>query len=225
MNTAKWAVDGLKAAGLNPILAAQNPNMSSNLGNASPSTTAVSSGKNSGVRGAAVSSGSGGASRNFAAISQIMNSSKQIEMQENLQKAQIDNINADTVQKRMGDTSWGNNLLAVGNVLDSVGLKEPLKKMAVKAADWMTSQLGIGGDGNSAHSDALKRRADEVYNPLTDASRRGIIDDDSLDKINAAGHSRDAEMSPRERERERRLRNGRRIMRQRQYNGGRPNDF
>lgn len=36
-NTAKWAVQGLKAAGLNPILAAQNPNMSSNLGDASPS--------------------------------------------------------------------------------------------------------------------------------------------------------------------------------------------
>lgn len=36
-NTAKWAVQGLKAAGLNPILAAQNPNMSSNLGDARPS--------------------------------------------------------------------------------------------------------------------------------------------------------------------------------------------
>lgn len=35
-NTAKWAVQGLKAAGLNPILAALQGNMSSNLGSAHP---------------------------------------------------------------------------------------------------------------------------------------------------------------------------------------------
>lgn len=35
-NTARWAVEGLQAAGLNPVLAAQNPNMSSDLGSAGP---------------------------------------------------------------------------------------------------------------------------------------------------------------------------------------------
>lgn len=225
-NTAKWAVDGLKAAGLNPILAAGNYNMSSNTGNASPAMSPVSSTAKGAVRGASVSAGGSSAPVNLAALSQIAATAKNNERTE----AETDNIKADTDLKKMGGTDFGRNLVAIGTMLDGLGLKKPLVDLTKKAATWMTNQLGTPPSGGStAKQDAadgyLKRKADEIYNPSTDASYRGIIDDETLDKINAAGHSRDAGKSPAERERERRLLNGRRIMRQRQYNGGRANDF
>jgi hypothetical protein len=225
-NTAKWAVDGLKNAGLNPILAAGNYNMSSNLGNASPaSNPSASTGKGS-VRGPAVSSGGSAGPVNLAAMSQIAATAKNNERTE----AETDNIKADTDLKKMGGTDFGRNLVAIGTMLDGLGLKKPLVDLTKKAATWLTNQLGTPPSGGStakqdAADEALKRKADEIYNPSTDAAYRGIIDDETLDKINAAGHSRDAGKSPAERERERRLLNGRRIMRQRQYNGGRANDF
>lgn len=55
-NTASWAVNGLKRAGLNPILAAGNYNMSSNLGNASPAPPGSSVGRRSSIPSAGMPS-------------------------------------------------------------------------------------------------------------------------------------------------------------------------
>lgn len=147
VNTAKWAVEGLKNAGLNPILASIDGNLSSNLGNAQP---AASSGTHSGrsIHGASVSSG-GGRTANLSALQQIQNSAKQMEINKQqseadlkVKDAQAANLQADAASKSMGNTDWGRNLASVGMVLDSVGLKKPLKELGTKAADWMIRQMG-----------------------------------------------------------------------------------
>lgn len=55
-NTASWAVEGLKKAGLNPILAGIDSNLSSSLGDANPQSSGHTVGSKS-VRGASVSGG------------------------------------------------------------------------------------------------------------------------------------------------------------------------
>lgn len=150
-NTAKWAVDGLRRAGLNPILAAQNPNMSSNLGDARPSLSPVSSTAKGAVRGASISGGSVSTPVNLAALSQIGATASQNERN----AAETDNIKADTEIKKFGGGEIGSSLFAVSNFLKSMGLDEPLKNMrdqfkkplqnmVNKATNWMTQQLGIG---------------------------------------------------------------------------------
>lgn len=163
-NTAKWAVKGLRAAGLNPILAAQNPNMSSNLGDARPSMSPVSSTAKGAVRGASVSAG-GSNPVNLAALSQIGATSSQNERN----AAEADNLKADTEIKKFGGGEIGSSLFAVSNFLKSMGLDEPLKNMrnqfkkplqdmVNKATNWMTQQLGVGVENGTTAKETLPER-------------------------------------------------------------------
>lgn len=191
-NTASWAVKGLKDAGLNPILAAIDGNLSSNLGNAHP---ASSSGTHSGksIHGASVSTG-GVHSANLAAFSQIRNSAKQMDINEAQSKAdlevkdaQADNLRADAASKSMGNSEWGKNLASVGMLLDSVGLKKPLKELASKATDWLIEQLGTKSESNSgkglSRSEMLEDRAPDMYDALRSLLESGRrADRASLDR-------------------------------------------
>lgn len=166
-NTAKWAVEGLKNAGLNPILAAGNYNMSSNLGNASPMTTPSASTARGSIHSPSVSSAGPAASVNAAALSQIQNTSAQTARA----KAETDNINADTDIKKFGGGEIGSALYAMSSFLDAMGLKDPLKKaagkfqkpledMVNKASNWLTQQLGVATESGSTakQSETLPER-------------------------------------------------------------------
>lgn len=219
-NTAKWAVDGLKNAGLNPILAAGNYNMSSNLGNASPaSNPSASTGKGS-VRGPAVSSGGSAGPVNLAAMSQIAATAKNNERTE----AETDNIKADTDLKKMGGTEFGRNLIAVGSLLDELGLKKPLKDMAVSASKWMMNNLGIASDGGATSKQQIQHERHPADDPnYPDAhfrtnSEKGKWVQEQIEQLSKG--------SPSEQERARRLRNAqdirRRIFRREDYHHPQP---
>lgn len=149
-NTAKWAVTGLKNAGLNPILAAGG-GFNSNIGDASPSSSSGAHSAHS-VRGASVGAGSinspvSGAS--MTALQQIRSSAKQMQIADvqseadlRVKDAQAASLQADADSKSLGQSEFGKNLASVGMLLDSVGLKKPLKMLANRAADWMVEQLG-----------------------------------------------------------------------------------
>lgn len=219
-NTAKWAVNGLRAAGLNPILAAQNPNMSSNLGDARPSMSPVSSTAKGAVRGASVSAGGSSAPVNLAALSQIQATSKNVERTD----AEIDNIKADTDLKKTGGTEFGRNLLAVGTLLDSLGLKKPLKDMAVSASNWMMHNIGIASDGGASAKQQIAHERHPADNPnYPDAhfrtdSGKGKWVQEQIESLSKG--------SPREQEKARRLRNAqdirRRIFRREDYHHAQP---
>lgn len=183
-NSAKWAVQGLKDAGLNPILAAIDGNLSSSMGNAQP---ASSSGTHSGksIHGASVSSGGKGAG-NLTALSQISQSAKQVENMEKqmdinkeqsaadlqVKSAQAENLKADADSKALGNSDWGRNLASVGMVLDSVGLKKPLKELGSHAADWMIRQMGTKQEPSTGKQEAVQsKRIDSV----SDSPSRGNI--------------------------------------------------
>lgn len=219
-NTAKWAVDGLKNAGLNPILAAGNYNMSSNLGNASPSSNpSASTGKGS-VRGPAVSSGGSAGPVNLAAMSQIAATAKNNERTE----AETDNIKADTDLKKMGGTDFGRNLVAIGTMLDGLGLKKPLVDLAKKAATWMTNQLGTPPSGGATAKQQIQHERHPADNPnYPDAhfrtnSEKGKWVQEQIENLSKG--------SPREQERARRLRNAqdirRRIFQREDYHHAQP---
>lgn len=219
-NTAKWAVDGLKNAGLNPILAAGNYNMSSNTGNASPAMSPVSSTAKGGVRGASVSAGGSSAPVNLAALSQIQSTSKNIERTE----AETDNIKADTDLKKMGGTDFGRNLVAIGTMLDGLGLKKPLVDLTKKAATWMTSQLGIASDGGASAKQQLvheRHPADDPNYPdahFRPDSGKGKWVQEQIEELSKG--------SARDKERARRLRNAqdvrRRIFQREDYHHAQP---
>lgn len=219
-NTAKWAVEGLKNAGLNPILAAGNYNMSSNLGNASPMTTPSASTARGSIHSPSVSSAGPAASVNAAALSQIQNTSAQTERA----KAETDNINADTDLKKMGGTEFGRNLIAVGSLLDELGLKKPLKEMAVSASKWMMNNLGIASDGGATAKQQIQHERHPADNPnYPDAhfrtnSEKGKWVQEQIEQLSKG--------SPSEQERARRLRNAqdirRRIFRREDYHHAQP---
>jgi hypothetical protein len=219
-NTAKWAVDGLKNAGLNPILAAGNYNMSSNLGNAGPSSSPSASTGKGAVRGAAVSSGGSAGPVNLAALSQIEATAKSNERTE----AETDNIKADTDLKKMGGTDFGRNLIAVGSLLDELGLKKPLKEMAVSASKWMMNNLGIASDGGASAKQQIQHERHPADNPnYPDAhfrtnSEKGKWVQEQIEQLSKG--------SPSEQERARRLRNAqdirRRIFRREDYHHAQP---
>ncbi len=219
-NTAKWAVDGLKNAGLNPILAAGNYNMSSNLGNAGPSSNPSASTGKGAVRGAAVSSGGSAGPVNLAALSQLEATAKNNERT----AAETDNIKADTDLKKMGGTEFGRNLIAVGSLLDELGLKKPLKEMAVSASKWMMNNLGIASDGGSTAKQQIQHEWHPADNPnYPDAhfrtnSEKGKWVQEQIENLSKG--------SPREQERARRLRNAqdirRRIFQREDYHHAQP---
>lgn len=182
-NTASWAVNGLKKAGLNPVLASIDSNLSSNLGNAQP---AASSGSHSGksVHGANVSTGGRGQGVNLAALSQIENSAKQMDINKEQSKAdlevkeaQAENLRADAASKSVGSSEWGKNLASVGMLLDSVGLKKPLKELASKATDWMINQLGTKAQPNSAQGlsreEMVMQDAPDFWDAMESVLNRG----------------------------------------------------
>lgn len=219
-NTAKWAVEGLKNAGLNPILAAGNYNMSSNLGNAGPSLSPSASTGKGAVRGAAVSGGGSAGPVNLAALSQIEATAKGNERTE----AETDNIKADTDLKKMGGTEFGRNLIAVGSLLDELGLKKPLKQMAVSASRWMIDNLGIASEGGATAKQQIQHERHPADNPnYPDAhfrtnSEKGKWVQEQIENLSKG--------SPREQERARRLRNAqdirRRIFRREDYHHAQP---
>ena len=89
-NTASWAVTGLKKAGLNPILAGIDSNLSSSMGSANPQQSGHKVGGGS-VRGAAIGSGSpkldlGIVSRNM----QAQSAARQAESQADINEIQKD---------------------------------------------------------------------------------------------------------------------------------------
>lgn len=210
-NTASWAVEGLKKAGLNPVLAALDSNLSSSLGNAGP----VSGGSRSsgaGVHGNAPSAGGSMAALRLGALQDVVNSGKQgsqIDAQTELLTSQKRKTDAET-ENIIKNEGLSGSFGAIANVLENTGLKTPLKKLARTGAEWLMRKLGEDDDGSTAHAEAIKARADKVYDSRTDSDFRGIIPDSDLDKINAHGLYLDSLRSPAERERERRLLNGRR---------------
>lgn len=207
-NTASWAVEGLKKAGLNPILAGIDSNLSSSLGNASP---ASSSGRSSshGVNGSAPSV-SGSNPLKLTMLQDLQNSAKQGELID--AQTKLANTQADNAGKNEGlSGAFG----AVANLLNQTGLKDSLKGLALSGQKWLERKLGQDTQGSSALSvsQPLKDAASS-YDSQKHSSHSGVIppiDDYSraLDKINAIGHERDSHLTPSERERERRLRNGR----------------
>ena len=220
-NTAKWAVDGLRNAGLNPILAAGNYNMSSNLGNAGPSTTPLSSTAKGSVHGAAVSAGGGSSGPvNLAALSQIQSTAANTERTE----AETENLKADTSLKQLGGTEFGKNLVAVGTMLDELGLKKPLLDLAKKAASWMSNNLGIASEGGSSAKQQIEHErhpADDPNYPdahFRTGSDKGKAVDAQIDVLRKG--------SPSEQERARRLRNAqdirRRIFQREDYHHAQP---
>ncbi len=219
-STAKWAVEGLKNAGLNPILAAGNYNMSSNLGNAGPSLSPSASTGKGAVRGAAVSGGGSAGPVNLAALSQIEATAKGNERTE----AETDNIKADTDLKKMGGTEFGRNLIAVGSLLDELGLKKPLKQMAISASKWMMNNLGIASEGGATAKQQIQHERHPADNPnYPDAhfrtnSEKGKWVQEQIENLSKG--------SPIERERARRLRNAqdirRRIFRREDYHHAQP---
>nr|CAI9750451.1 pilot protein for DNA ejection [Microvirus sp.] len=219
-NTAKWAVDGLKAAGLNPILAAGNYNMSSNTGNASPSMSPVSSTAKGGVHGASVSGGGFSPPVNLSALSQIQSTAKNNERTD----AETENIKADTDLKKAGGTEFGKNLIAVGTLLDDLGLKKPLKDMAVGASKWMMNNLGIASEGGSSAKQQISHERHPADDPnYPDAhfrtnSEKGKWVQEQIESLSKG--------SPREQERARRLRNAqdvrRRIFQREDYHHAQP---
>lgn len=219
-NTAKWAVEGLKNAGLNPILAAGNYNMSSNLGNAGPSSSPSASTGKGAVRGAAVSSGGSAGPVNLAALSQIEATAKSNERT----AAETDNIKADTDLKKMGGTEFGRNLIAVGSLLDELGLKKPLKEMAVSASKWMMNNLGIASDGGATAKQQVQHERHPADDPnYPDAhfrpdSGKGKFVQEQIEELSKG--------SARDKERARRLRNAqdvrRRIFQREDYHHAQP---
>lgn len=180
-NTAKWSVTGLKNAGLNPVLAAGG-GFTPNIGNASPSSGSHSSSSGS-VHGASVGTGSiagNASSAAMTALQQIRSSARQMQIADEqsaadllVKQAQAASLQADAASKSMGNTDWGRNLASVGMMLDSVGLKRPLKELGIRAADWMIRQMGTKQEPTTGkQQSALERpRVDTIV----DSPARGNI--------------------------------------------------
>ncbi len=179
-NTASWAVEGLKKAGLNPVLASLDSNLSSNLGNAQPGS---SSGSHSGksVHGASVGAG-GGHAANLTALAQIKNSAKQMEINQQQSKAdlevkdaQAESLRADAASKAVGNSDWGRNLASVGMLLDSVGMKKPIKELGTKAADWLIRQMGTKSEPSTGKQSAIDQSAVRRIDSVSSSPARGNV--------------------------------------------------
>lgn len=152
INTASWAVEGLKKAGLNPILAALDSNLSSSLGSASPQSSGGRRGGGS-VHGSAPSSPSASDIR-LSAMQDLINSGKQqsqIEAQTGLLESQkrYTDIQANNALKNEG---LGGTFGAVANVLHQSGLKAPLRRLAQEGVKWLERKLSEDTTGSSAKS-------------------------------------------------------------------------
>ena len=158
-NTASWAVEGLKKAGLNPVLAAIDGNLSSSLGNAGPQGSAGRHAKGSIPSASAPGAPSIGQVR-LSAMQDLANSAKQGALMD----AQKANIDADTKNKQANEGLSG-SFAAVANVLENAGLKEPLKKLAREGANWIQRKLGTDSSpstGKGISDSDVDRFADSV---------------------------------------------------------------
>lgn len=211
-NTASWAVEGLKKAGLNPVLAAIDSNLSSSLGNASPQGSTGRHSKS--VPSSSAPSTVSPSNIRLSALQDLANSAKQGELLD-VQKSNIEadtrNKEQDTINKSQNEGLTG-GFAVVNQLLKASGLKDDMKSLAKEGVNWLKRKIGM----DSASPTSAKAAADAAssYDPKKDSAFRGVVvgDDETsknLDKVNAHGLRIESEKSPLQREKERRLRNGR----------------
>lgn len=182
-NTATWAVNGLRKAGLNPILAAIDGNLSSNLGNASPQSSPSGRHSKGSLGGGSAPSIPSASPVRASMIQDLINSAKQGELmdsQKNVQSAQANNLNAQaelanaqTANAKANEGMTG-AIGAVFNLANRLGLKHDLESTVKAGLGWVKRKmLGTYDITNTAKSglseDQLKSFAEPPKSILSDA--------------------------------------------------------
>lgn len=144
-NTASWAVQGLRKAGLNPILAAIDGNLSSNMGNAGPQSSPSGRHSKGSIPSGSVPSAVASSPFRLSAMQDLINSAKQGELMD----AQKSNIEQQTTNLKANEGLSG-SFGALFNALNKVGLKDDMQSLAKEGVKWLKRKLGIDASQSTA---------------------------------------------------------------------------
>lgn len=157
-NTASWAVQGLKKAGLNPVLAAIDGNLSSSTGNANPQQSghSVSGGS---VRGASVSGGSNASPVNVAGALSAASAAQQASIDTEIKKE----TKEPTIEAAKSNASKAASdaELAKQQVVNA-GLQP--SQIAANTEQSQASAAKLKADAEVAHAQAVKMQVDTINN-------------------------------------------------------------
>lgn len=159
-NTASWAVEGLKRAGLNPILAGIDSNLSSSTGDAQPQQSGhkVSSGS---VRGASVSGGHNlSHGINLANAIQSFSASDQARSQAEINKAQA-TVQRETLPSQIASAKF-----------EADKLRQESSNLAVSNEQIQANTAESLARAELIHSQA-KKNAVDTYNAAKNAGLSG----------------------------------------------------